>query len=571
MRHVKNLPYAVDNGGTPNYGTDIEFATLAGKKYALAGSYKNGMQIVDISDPENAEIVSTYDCGVTQGDVQVFHQADEPGRTFVGYASDTFGDGTSTCYREAQALGFDMLKEDGTGKNGTFIADVTDPLNPRTVGFVEVGQGSHNQTIHPSGNYLYNSNSDLITSIQPAIEVFDISDPGAPRAVGELSLPPRPGLGTESHDITFSDDGKRAYSAALSQGVIIDTRDPANPSIISSFLDQTINVWHQMDPFTITDASGREREFVIAEDEFAGAVGTGQCPNGGVHVFETTGAMERNPQKVGYWNIDTLGPTDQVDGTCTAHVFDIHEDEKVMTIAYYNGGVHVVDLVGLTGISLAGQQVVGEGMKEIGYYRIQNMDSWSAKTPEIGDDGSFHLFANDIARGLDVYEFDGAAAESAKKGTWMGAAQAAKYFAGERFMLTYGDGLSDVDLRALLAHHEASGATVTVTAVQPPGRFGALDVSEDEAGLVRSFREKPVGDDAWINGGFFVCEPDVLDVIEGDETSFESGPLQVLAAEHRLSAYRHRGFWQPMDTLREKHLLEELWAAGNAPWAGGAP
>ena len=130
MSHVKNLPYAVDNGGTPNYGTDIEFATLAGKKYALAGSYKNGMQIVDISNPDDAEIVSTYDCGVTQGDVQVFRQADEPGRTFVGYASDTFGDGTSTCYREAQALGFDMLKADGTGKNGTFIADVTDPLNP---------------------------------------------------------------------------------------------------------------------------------------------------------------------------------------------------------------------------------------------------------------------------------------------------------------------------------------------------------------------------------------------------------------------------------------------------------
>ena len=115
MTHVKNLPYAVDNGGTPNYGTDIEFARLAGKRYALAGSYKNGMQIVDISAPASARTVSTYDCGVTQGDVQVFRQADEPGRTFVGYASDTFGDGTSTCYQEAAALGFDVLKEDGTG------------------------------------------------------------------------------------------------------------------------------------------------------------------------------------------------------------------------------------------------------------------------------------------------------------------------------------------------------------------------------------------------------------------------------------------------------------------------
>ena len=323
-----------------------------------------------------------------------------------------------------------MLKDDGTGKNGTFIADISGPLRPETVGFVEVAQGSHNQSIHPSGNYLYNSNSDLITSLQPAIEVFDISDPGAPKSVGELSLPPRPGLGTESHDITFSDDGKRAYSAALSQGVIIDTRDPANPSIISSFLDQTINVWHQMDPFTITDASGREREFVIAEDEFAGAVGTGQCPNGGVHVFETTGAMERNPHRVGYWNIDTLGPTDQVDGRCTAHVFDIHEDEKVMTIAYYNGGVHVVDLSGLEGISLADQQVAGEGLRQIGYYRIQGGESWSAKTPTIAPDGSFHLYSNDIERGLDVFRFERPSQALAKSGTWMGAKQAAAYFAG---------------------------------------------------------------------------------------------------------------------------------------------
>jgi hypothetical protein len=427
MSHVKNLPYAPANGGTPNYGTDIEFATLAGKKYAFAGSYKNGMQIVDITRPAQSKIVSTYDCGVTQGDVQVFTQADEPGRTFVGYASDTYGDGTSTCYREAQALGFDVLKANGTGKNGTFIADVTDPLNPRTVSFVEVAQGSHNQTIHPSGNFLYNSNSDLITSVQPAIEIFDISDPAMPKAAGELSIPTRPGLGTESHDITFSDDGKRAYSAALSQGVIIDTRDPANPQMISSFLDPTINVWHQMDPFTITDASGREREFVIVEDEFVGAVGTGQCPNGGVHVYETTGAMERSPEKVGYWNIDTVDTTDAVDGRCTAHVFDIHEEEKVMTISFYNGGVRVVDLSGLTGISLAGQQVAGDGMREIGAYRIQGGESWAAKTPSIARDGSFHLYSNDIERGLDVFRFTATAPASLSKGRWMSPAKAAVY------------------------------------------------------------------------------------------------------------------------------------------------
>jgi hypothetical protein len=430
MSHVKNLPYAPDNGGTPNFGTDIEFATLGGTRYALAGSYKNGLQITDISSPSQAQIVSTYDCGVTQGDVQVFRQADMPGRTFVTYTSDTFGDGTSTCYQEAAALGYDVLKPDGTGKNGTFIAEITDPLHPKTISFVEVTQGSHNMTVHPSGNYLYNSNSDLITSVEPAIEIFDISEPASPRVVGELDLPPRPGLGTESHDITFSDDGTRAYSAALSQGVIIDTTDPASPSIISSFLDPTINVWHQMDPFTITDELGREREFVIAEDEFAGAVGTGQCPNGGVHVYETTGALERAPEKVGYWNIDQLRPTDAVDGRCTAHVFDIHEDQQLMTIAWYNGGVHVVDLSGLAGISIGSQQVNGAGLKEIGYYRIQGGESWSAKTPGIFSNGDFYLYSNDIERGLDIFRFRADAPESARTGRWMSPAAARTYLAG---------------------------------------------------------------------------------------------------------------------------------------------
>ena len=420
LSHVKNLSYEARNGDTRNYGTDIEFARLAGKQYALAGSYMNGMQIVDISRPAQASIAAVYDCGVTQGDVQVFTRYDLPGRTFATYTSDTTGDGTSTCYREAGALGFEVHKTDGSGKNGTFIVDVTDPLNPTTVSFVEVPQGSHNQTVHPSGRYMYNSNSDLITSALPAIEVIDLTDPSAPKIVTELDLPTRPGLGTESHDISFNEEGTRAYSAALSQGVIIDTRDPAQPQLITSFVDPAINVWHQAEPFRLTDEFGREREFLIVEDEFVGALGTGQCPNGGVHVYEISGGYERDPQKVGYWNIDDVRPTDQVDGRCTAHVFDIHEDAQIMTIAYYNGGVHVVDLSGLTGVSIGGAQVTGAGMKGIGYYQIEGMDSWAAKTPRIDPHtGDFHLYGNDIARGLDVYRFDGAAPESRQAGQWL--------------------------------------------------------------------------------------------------------------------------------------------------------
>ena len=141
----------------------------------------------------------------------------------------------------------------------------------------------------------------------------------------------------------------------------------------------------------------------------------------------------------------------------------------------------------------------------------------------------------------------------------------ASYLGGERFVMTYGDGVADVDLSALLVFHEAHGKLATVTAVRPPGRFGALDLADDED-VVKSFVEKPSGDGAWMNGGFFVLEPAALDYIDGDATLWEKEPLERLAADGQLAAYRHRGFWQPMDTLRDKRTLEALWDAGDAPW-----
>jgi hypothetical protein len=439
MAHVDTISYPAKNGTIPNYGTDIEFAKIAGRQYALAGSYRNGLQIVDISDPKAATTAAVYDCGVTQGDVQVFRQSDLPGRVFATYTSDTYGDGTSTCYREAAALGFDARKANGSGRNGTFILELTDPLNPRTVSFVEFPQGSHNMTVHPSGEWLYNSNSDLITSVQPAIEYTDISDPFRPGRTGEIALPTRPGLGTESHDITFNEDGSRAYSAALSQGVILDTTNPGQPKLVTSFLNPAINVWHQSDPFTLVDASGRTREYLVVEDEFAGALGTGQCPNGGVWFYEITGELERNPALVGYYNIDDVRPTTTPDGTCTAHVFDIHERAKVMTIAWYNGGARVLDLSGLTGVTVGGTLVSGEGVKEIGSARFPDSNAWSAKTPRIHPStGDFYLYANDIARGLDIWKFEGAGKRSGKPGRWMGGAEAQAYFAARRVELPSG-------------------------------------------------------------------------------------------------------------------------------------
>lgn len=138
-----------------------------------------------------------------------------------------------------------------------------------------------------------------------------------------------------------------------------------------------------------------------------------------------------------------------------------------------------------------------------------------------------------------------------------------KHVENDKFIMTYGDGLGDVDLAKLLAFHESAGAIATVTATQPPGRWGILELAGDK---VTAFREKVVSGADWINAGFFVLSPEVIDYIDGDTTSWEREPLERLASEGRLSAYRHPGFWQPMDTLRDKVFLEQLWQTGKAPW-----
>lgn len=139
----------------------------------------------------------------------------------------------------------------------------------------------------------------------------------------------------------------------------------------------------------------------------------------------------------------------------------------------------------------------------------------------------------------------------------------APYIGDDAFCFTYGDGVGDINISNLIEYHRNSQTLVTVTAVQPPGRFGALEIQGER---VTSFSEKPKEGSGWINGGFFVASPKVLDYIEGDGTAWESEPVARLAAENQLSVYNHTGFWQPMDTLRDKTHLEELWAKGAAPW-----
>ena len=144
--------------------------------------------------------------------------------------------------------------------------------------------------------------------------------------------------------------------------------------------------------------------------------------------------------------------------------------------------------------------------------------------------------------------------------------RAQEHIGKERFLLTYGDGIADINILETIKAHEESGKILTMTAVQPAGRFGSLVIKEN--GMITSFMEKPKGEESWINGGFFVCEPQILDYIENDDdVIFEKKPLETIAKNNQLNAYKHYGFWRPMDTLREKRELTDLWYSEKAPWA----
>jgi glucose-1-phosphate cytidylyltransferase len=138
-----------------------------------------------------------------------------------------------------------------------------------------------------------------------------------------------------------------------------------------------------------------------------------------------------------------------------------------------------------------------------------------------------------------------------------------QYLDNEDFCFTYGDGVGDINITELIKFHQNQNTMATCTATQPPGRFGSLDMDQNR---IISFDEKPLGDGAWINGGYFVLSPKVINLIDGDDTTWEKGPIEKLAKEGELSAFKHKGFWKPMDTLRDKIQLDELWTSGNAPW-----
>jgi hypothetical protein len=275
-----------------------------------------------------------------------------------------------------------------------------------------VPEGSHNQTVHPGGEYTYNSNSDLLgLGGLPEITIHKISDPAKPVKIQDFAFPPVPtSLGTESHDIFFNRAGTRAYVAALSSTLILDTTDPEKPTIISQFADPANMVVHQSDLVSLQRKDGSMRDILVTTDEQAGALEQSNCPGGGLHVYDVTGAKAEDPlaNKLGTFFIPVVEP--RPGKTCTSHVLRMHPAQGLMTIAWYTAGVRVLDIAGLADATLdpnASPDGQAAGLKEIGSFELPDSDTWSFKTNRIAADGSFFGYGNDIGRGFDVYRFNG--------------------------------------------------------------------------------------------------------------------------------------------------------------------
>jgi hypothetical protein len=402
MRFVANLQY--DRTGEAQNGSDIEFVRVRGRDYALAGTLRGGLQIIDITRPRSPRRVAVYDCRISQGDIQVW-------KTDTRVVASYTADGTVGEEGVASQCGRDLGLE--AEQAGTVLVDLTRPARPQSISFLRVPLGSHNMTLHPSGRYLFNSNSDLITSTEPSVRIFDVRNPRDPKRVRDLRLPFVPtSLGSESHDITFDRSGDRMYVAALSQTLIYDTSNPERPQRLSQIIDPAINVVHQSDPFRVKRPDGTWRRLLVITDERAGAAGSAECPGGGLHVYDVTKAKERDPEKIGAWFIPAT--TVQAGTTCTSHVLRIYPRQQMMTIAWYAQGVRVLDISGLATYEGSPADVAmgnGIGMREIGNYVFPDSDTWSFKTNRINRDGSFFGYGNDLVRGFDVYRFTGFAGD----------------------------------------------------------------------------------------------------------------------------------------------------------------
>ena len=355
-------------------GTDMEFVTIKGRDYAVAPSERvtggiGMLRMIDITNPVKPKLVGALSCNVTQNDVQVHGTT-----VYMGVDGGVRDDACFSQLGVKPAL-------------GVVAVDISNPAKPRSIGFVKIKYGAHNTTIHPSGDWLYVSDSELVPATGEApgsqtgrINVIDVRNVKKMKEVFTLPLP----TGLSSHDVTFNKKGNRAYSAAITETLILDTENPAKPVIAHYLADPAVNISHGADPTP-------DEKYLLVTDEQSGAAANGVCNVGGVHVYDlTTGPV---PVKVGFYMFSPLNSllatTNSQNLTCTAHVLDYSADGKTFSNAGYAAGVRIVDATSMVGAP-----------KELASFTAVDADTWSAKSYK---DKRF-LFSNDLARGFDVFQ-----------------------------------------------------------------------------------------------------------------------------------------------------------------------
>ncbi|HVF04780.1 MAG TPA: hypothetical protein VNA20_08070 [Frankiaceae bacterium] len=348
-------------------GSDLEFATVNGRDYAIAPAMGSGLRVIDITTPTAPTVTGFLGCNTSQNDVQVRGDL-----VLMGVDGASGG----TCFTQAGV----------SARVGVFVISIANPAVPKVIGFVAVPQGAHNVTWHPGGRYAYTSDSKLTPYTSPVpggqLQVIDLLDPTKPTRLAPISLP---GNLMSTHDVTFNASGTRAYVAALTATFILNTTNPAAPTEIARIQDQTVNISHGADP----TPDGR---YLLVTDEQAGAIANGACNVGGVHVYDLL--VEAAPVKVGLWTLDpTTSATATFDSgnlTCTAHVLDYSPTGAVWTNGNYAAGVRMV-----SGTSLLARPA------DVAWFTPDDANTWSAKTYKT----SRYVFANDLNRGFDVYEW----------------------------------------------------------------------------------------------------------------------------------------------------------------------
>ena len=356
----------VDENGETVFQTEV-------RDFAIAGGYGQVAKIIDITDPENPVHVNSTPCNISQNDIQIHED-------LLLVAAD----GNGTCKRE-----------DGTNAAfaGTAVLDFSDPRNPTYLSRLQYARGSHNHTFHPSGDYVYLSDSDVASAGLGNVPVWDVSDPANPSLVVEFKH-----LAHSPHDITFNADGSRAYVAAVSATYILNTEDPKAPELISTIANEGISISHQADPTP-------DGQFLLVTDELGGGA-AGVSPGGPVHLYSL--ADETAPVKLGIIEnncVQEICHSVAADGTpiSTAHVLRINPDGYTMSIAWYKDGIFVIDYSAMAVGGNAGPsgETTGLGPRVIAGMRMPGSNAWAAKMWQERHPG--YVFVNDISRGFDIF------------------------------------------------------------------------------------------------------------------------------------------------------------------------